>query len=125
MPKLRYIGLDCLYCDKWRKISESHCDLDLDRQCPMLNSSKAIFFVYYNYVLVSSGLNHYFFSYRVHRHKHTHTDTHTDGHEYSIVAVLYVCYNIFLSQYNKSVSNMLLPHSISCLQDQTRSDKMV
>ena len=34
------------------------------------------------YVQVSSGLNHYFFSYRVHRHthtqKHTHTETQTD-----------------------------------------------
>ena len=24
------IGLDSLYCDKWRKISKSRCDLDLD-----------------------------------------------------------------------------------------------
>ena len=47
------------------------------------------------YVQVSSGLNHYFVSYRVHRHtdRHTHTKTdpqthrQTDGHEYSIVAV--------------------------------------
>ena len=47
------------------------------------------------HVQVSSGLNHYFLSYRVHRHTHTHAHTHThtqmerhaDVHEYSIVAV--------------------------------------
>ena len=43
------------------------------------------------YVQVSSQLNHYFLSYRVHTHTHTHTESHTerhtDGHEYSIVAV--------------------------------------
>ena len=47
------------------------------------------------YVQVSSQLNHYFLSYRVHRHTHRQTDghqdrrtdTHTDTHEYSIVAV--------------------------------------
>ena len=37
------------------------------------------------YVQVSSGLNHYFLSYRVHRQLDRHTDT--DGYEYSIVAV--------------------------------------
>ena len=56
---------------------------------------------YLQYVQVSNGMNHYFFSYRVHRHTHTHTHTHTqterhtdtqtdrhiDGREYSIVAV--------------------------------------
>ena len=38
-------------------------------------------------VQVLSGLNHYFFSYRVHRQLDRHTDKHTDtdGHEYSIV----------------------------------------
>ena len=49
------------------------------------------------YVHVSSGQNHYFFSYRVHRHSqitrhththtHTHTDRHTDEDEYIIVAL--------------------------------------
>ena len=43
------------------------------------------------YVQISSGLNHYFLGYLVHRHKHRqtdiHTDRHTDGHEHSIVAV--------------------------------------
>ena len=31
------------------------------------------------YVQVSSGLNHYFLSYRVHTHTNTHTQTHTDN----------------------------------------------
>ena len=41
------------------------------------------------YVQVSSGLNHYCLSYRVHRHTHTHRweGGHTDGDEYSTVAV--------------------------------------
>ena len=83
------IGLDSLYCGKWRKISKSRCDLDLDRTMPNIELIRAIS-VYY-YVQVSSGLNHYFFSYRVHRQ----TDRHTDNDEYSIVAVekpqLYLC----------------------------------
>ena len=30
------------------------------------------------YVQISSGLNHYLLSYRVHRHTHTLTEGHTD-----------------------------------------------
>ena len=62
----------------------------------MLNSSELFSYTTID-VQVSSQLNHYFLSYRVHRHTHTprqtdgrtdrQTDTHTDGHEYSIVAV--------------------------------------
>ena len=43
------------------------------------------------YVQVSSGLNHYFLSYRVHtqtdRQTPRQTDRHTDNDEYYIVAV--------------------------------------
>ena len=82
------MGLDSLYCGKWRKISKSRRDLDLDRTMPNVELVRAIF-IYYNLFQVSSQLNHYFLSYRVHRQtdRHTHTDRHTDGHEYSIVAV--------------------------------------
>ena len=84
------MGLDSLYCGKWRKISKSRCDLDLDRTMPNVELVRAYFHIL-QYVQVSSRLNHYFLSYRVHRQTHTHTDRqtdrHTDGDEYSIVAV--------------------------------------
>ena len=94
------MGLDSLYCGKWRKISKSHRDLDLDQTMPNVELVRAIF-IYYSIFKVSSGLNYYFLSYRVHRDTHTdrqtpthqdgrtdrQTDTHTDGHEYSIIAV--------------------------------------
>ena len=41
------IGLDSLYCGKWRKISKSHCDLDLDWTIPNVELIRAIL-VYYN-----------------------------------------------------------------------------
>ena len=66
------------------KISKSCCDLDLDRTMPNVE-------LILQYVQVSSGLNHYFFSYRVHtqtdRQTDTKTDRHTDNDEYYIVAV--------------------------------------
>ena len=55
-------------------------------QCPMPKNGPSYFHVL-KYVKVSSGLIHYFLSYRVHRHTDTQTPTHTDGHEFSIVAV--------------------------------------
>ena len=60
---------------------QSHAvTLTLIVQCPMSNLSELFSY--------SSGqLNHYFFSYRVHRQTHRHTHRQTDGHEYSIVAV--------------------------------------
>ena len=53
------------------------------------------------YVQVLSGLNYYFFSFRVHRH------THTDGHEYSIVAADKPQLSLFLTSLCgcKSTSN--------------------
>ena len=89
------MGLDSLYCGKWRKISKSRCDLD--RTMPNVELVRAIFI--YSYVQVSHKLNHYFLSYRVHRQTDRQTDTntdrqtdtqtdrHTDNDEYSIVAV--------------------------------------
>ena len=39
----RDIGLDSLFCGKWRKISKSCCDLDLDRTMPNVELVRAIF----------------------------------------------------------------------------------
>ena len=50
-------GQHSLYCGKWKKISKSCRDLDLDQTMPNFT------------------------------HTHRQTDRHTDGHEYSIVAV--------------------------------------
>ena len=41
------MGLDSLYCGKWRKISKSRRDLDLDRTMPNVELVRAIF-IYYN-----------------------------------------------------------------------------
>ena len=60
------MGLDSLYCGKWRKISKSRRDLDLDRTMPNVELVRAIFIIL-QYVQVSRQLNHYFLSYRVHR----------------------------------------------------------
>ena len=96
------MGLDSLYCGKWRTISKSRHEIDLDRDNAQCRTRPRYFHIL-QYVQVSSQLNHYFFSYRVHRHTDTQTDrhadrqtdrqtdrrtdTHTDGDEYSIVAV--------------------------------------
>ena len=61
----------------------------------IMNMSFIVFCKYYfqilQHVQVSSGLNHYFLSYRVHRRKdgktERHARRHADGHEYSIVGV--------------------------------------
>ena len=42
----RDMGLDSLYCGKWRKISKSHRDLDLDRTMPNVELVQAIFIYY-------------------------------------------------------------------------------
>ena len=77
MCQSRDIGLDSLYCGKWR-----------NAQCRTHPSNFHII----QYVQVSSGLNHYFLSYlytdrQTDRHQDRHTDRHTDGDEYSIVVV--------------------------------------
>ena len=45
--KAEIIGLDSLYCGKWRKIPKSRHDLDLDQTMPNVELVRAIF-KYYN-----------------------------------------------------------------------------
>ena len=66
------IGLDSLYCGKWRKISKSHHDLDLDQTMPNVKIVQAIY-IYYNMFKFLSGFNHYFLSY--HETEDRQTDT--------------------------------------------------
>ena len=61
-----------LYCGKWRTISKSHHDFDLDQTMPIVKLIRAIF-IYYTHAHTNTYV-------------HTHTHTHTQG-EYSIVAV--------------------------------------
>ena len=42
------MGPDSLYCGKWRKISKSHSDLDLDPTMPNIKPVRDIFI--YNYM---------------------------------------------------------------------------
>ena len=74
------MGLDSLYCGKWRKISKSRRDLDLDRTMPNVERVRAIF----NTTVCSNfkSIEPLFFELSC-----TQTDRHTDKHEYSIVAV--------------------------------------
>ena len=37
------MGLNSLYCGKWRKTSKSRCDLDLDQTMPNMELVQAIF----------------------------------------------------------------------------------
>ena len=75
------MGLDSLYCGKWRINSKSHCHLDLDRTIHNIELVRAIYFL--QYVQVLSGLNHYFLSYRAQRYANKQTARHI----YYIVAV--------------------------------------
>ena len=70
------MGLDSLYCGKWRKNSKSRCDLDLDRTVPNVELIQAFFHIL-QYVPVSSQLNHYFLSCGVHRQTDTQTNIST------------------------------------------------
>ena len=84
------MGLDSLYCGKWRKISKSRHDLDLDRT--MSNSSEL-----FSYTTVCSSftsIEPLFFELsctqtdrQTPRQTDRQTDRHTDNDEYSIVAV--------------------------------------
>ena len=80
MCQSSYIGLDTLYCGKWRKLSKSHYDLDLDRTMPNVELIRTISYI--TICSVSRGLNHFFFELSC---TQCQTDKHTDGHEYSIV----------------------------------------
>ena len=85
------MGLDSLYCGKWRKISKSHCDLGLDGTKPNVELIRDIF-IYYNIFkfqvprLIIFGV---IMLTDTHTHRHTHTHTHRKTHndEYSIIAV--------------------------------------
>ena len=72
--------VDSLYCGKWRKISKSHCDLDLDQTMPNVELVRAIF-IYYN-----MSIEPLFFELSC-TQTNRQTDRHRDKHEYSIVAV--------------------------------------
>ena len=76
------MGLDSLYCGKWRKISKSRCDLDLDRTMPNVELVRAIF-IYYS---MFTSIEPLFFELSC-TQTDRQTDRHTDNDEYSIVAV--------------------------------------
>ena len=78
------MGLDSLYCGKWRKISKSHRDLNLDRTMPNVELVRAIF-IYYRCTSFTS-IEPLFFELLC-TQTDRQTDTHTDNDEYSIVAV--------------------------------------
>ena len=52
------MGLDSLYCGKWRNNLKSHCHLNLYRTIPNVELVQAIYIL--QYVQILSGLNHYF-----------------------------------------------------------------
>ena len=66
------MGLDSLYCGKWRKNSKSRHDLDLDQTMFSVELIQAIYIL--QYVQVLSGGNHYFLIYRA--QIYTNTQTH-------------------------------------------------
>ena len=86
------MGLDSLYCGKWRKISKSRHDLDLDRTMP--NVELVELFSYTTICSSFKSIEPLFFELlctqthtQTDRRTDRHTHTHTDGNEYSIVAV--------------------------------------
>ena len=75
------MGLDSLYCGKWRKISKLRCDLDLNGTMPNVEL--------FSYTTICSSFKStepLFFELSC-TQTDRHTDRHTDGNEYSIVAV--------------------------------------
>ena len=78
------MGLDSLYCGKWRKISKSHRDLDLDRTMPSVELTE----LFSCTTICSSfkSIEPLFFELSC-TQTDRHTHRHTDNHEYSIVAV--------------------------------------
>ena len=78
------MGLHSLYCGKWRKISKSRRDLDLDRTMPNVELIRAI-----SYTTICSSftsIEPLFFELSC-TQTDRQTDRHTDNDEYSIVAV--------------------------------------
>ena len=76
------IGLDSLYCGKWRKISKSRRDFDLDRTMP---SVKLVWAIFINYNMFKFQVD-WTINFQVIVYTDTQTERHADGHEYSIVA---------------------------------------
>ena len=79
-----------MYCGKWRKISKSRRDLDLDQTMPNVEHVRAIF-IYYK-LFKFKWIDQLFFELsctQLHTHTQTDRKTHrqTDRHDYSIVAV--------------------------------------
>ena len=72
-------GLDSLYGGKWRKISKSHCDLDLDPTMPILGGYFHILFKFQVDSLIIFWVIMY---------TDRHTDTHTNTHRR--ILVLYI-----------------------------------
>ena len=79
------MGLDSLYCGKWRKISKSHRDLDLDQTMPNVELVRAIF-IYYTVCSSFTSIEPLFFELSC-TQTDRQTHRHTDNDEYSIVAV--------------------------------------
>ena len=67
--KIKPTATTSLYCGRWRKVSKSCRDLDLNQT--MSNLSELFSYTTVQYVQVSSGLNHYFLVI-------VYTDTHID-----------------------------------------------
>ena len=71
------LGLDNLYCGKWRQISKSCCELDLNQTIPSVGLVRAIF-IYYNMLKLQVDWTIIFIVYTDSRTAETQTDRHTD-----------------------------------------------
>ena len=78
------MGLDSLYFGKWRKISKSRHDLDLDWTMPNVELVRAIL---YTTICSSFKSTEPLFFELSCTQTDRQTHRHTDGHEYSLVAV--------------------------------------
>ena len=115
------IGLDSLYCGKWRKNSKSGRDLDLDQAMPNVELVRAIFIHYsmFNFQVDWTII----FWVIVYTDRHTHTDpTHrqTDRHECSIVFnrnynKAYTCLCLSKSDAIERIKNAKFESSLRCL----------
>ena len=90
------MGLDSLYCGKWRKFQSHAVTMTLIGQCPMSNSSELFSYtticssfksIEQLFLELSCTQTHTQTDRQTDGQTDRQTDTHTDGHEYSIVAV--------------------------------------
>ena len=87
------MGLDSLYCGKWRKNlkSLSNLDLDLDLTIPNIEIHRDIYIYNNVFKFLVPRYVTFLVIMQKHTHMHTHTHTHQDAHthtnsdEYSIV----------------------------------------